>query len=85
MIYPPKSCDPALGLDLRTPLWAAMCGEIADPDVLQDILTGDEVMSDSYDIKEIDGAVFEVDCQMITLGAVEVSTYTPPPGQDNKR
>lgn len=48
--------------------------------MLQDILTGDEVMSDSYDIKEVDGTVFEVDCAMITLGAVEVSTYTTPPG-----
>jgi hypothetical protein len=62
-----------------------MCEVLADPDVLQDILTGDEVMSDSYDIKEIDGVVFEVDCAMITLGAVEVSMYTTPPGRDNKR
>ena len=42
----------------------------------QDILTGDEIISDSYDLKEVDGAVYEVDCEMITLGAVEVSTYT---------
>lgn len=42
--------------------------------IYKDILTGDEVMSDSYDIKEVGGAVFEVDCAMITLGAVEVNT-----------
>ncbi|KUJ12711.1 translationally controlled tumor protein [Mollisia scopiformis] len=42
--------------------------------IFKDILTGDEVMSDSYDIKEVDGAVYEVDCSMITLGAVEVNT-----------
>jgi hypothetical protein len=29
-------------------------------------------MSDSYDMKEVDGVVYEVDCAMITLGAVEV-------------
>ncbi|KAG9245079.1 translationally controlled tumor protein [Calycina marina] len=42
--------------------------------IFKDIITGDELMSDSYDIKEVDGAVYEVDCQMITLGAVEVNT-----------
>jgi hypothetical protein len=29
-------------------------------------------MSDSYDMKEVDDAVYEVDCAMITLGAVDV-------------
>jgi hypothetical protein len=42
--------------------------------VWQDIITGDEIISDSYDLKEVDGTVYEVDCAMITLGAVEVST-----------
>merc|ERR1711977_440560 len=42
--------------------------------IYKDILTGDEIISDSYDLKEVDGAVYEVDCAMITLGAVEVST-----------
>jgi hypothetical protein len=41
-----------------------------------DILTGDEIISDSYDLKEVDDAVYEVDCAMITLGAVEVSMYS---------
>ncbi len=41
--------------------------------MLQDLITGDEVMSDSYDLKEVDNVVYEVDCAMITLGAVEVS------------
>ncbi|KAM3070751.1 hypothetical protein ACMFMF_008199 [Clarireedia jacksonii] len=31
-------------------------------------------MSDSYDMKEVDGIVYEVDCAMITLGAIEVNT-----------
>lgn len=41
--------------------------------VWQDIISGDEIISDSYDLKEVDGTVYEVDCAMITLGAVEVS------------
>jgi hypothetical protein len=32
-------------------------------------------MSDSYDMKEVDGVVYEVDCAMITEGAVEVGEY----------
>jgi len=42
--------------------------------IFKDIITGDEIISDSYDLKEVDGAVYEVDCAMITLGAVEVNT-----------
>merc|ERR1711977_618151 len=42
--------------------------------IYKDILTGDEIISDSYDLKEVDGAVYEVDCAMITLGAVQVNT-----------
>lgn len=41
---------------------------------MQDIITGDEMISDSFDIKEVDGAVFEVDCAMIVEGAVQVNT-----------
>jgi len=42
--------------------------------IYKDIITGDEIISDSYDLKEVDDAVYEIDCQMITLGAVEVNT-----------
>ncbi|KAL2888341.1 Translationally-controlled tumor protein [Ceratocystis lukuohia] len=42
--------------------------------VYNDILTGDEMISDSYDLKEIDNVVYEADCAMITLGAVNVDT-----------
>ena len=33
------------------------------------MVTGDEVISDSYDLKVIDDTVYEVDCRKITLGA----------------
>lgn len=43
----------------------------------QDIITGDEVLSDSYDIKEVDGVVYEADGAMITVKkGVDVGTYT---------
>jgi hypothetical protein len=34
-------------------------------------------MSDSYDMNEIDGVVYEVDCAMITEGAVSVGEWLP--------
>ncbi|KJA30232.1 hypothetical protein HYPSUDRAFT_153734 [Hypholoma sublateritium FD-334 SS-4] len=35
----------------------------------EDIITGDELFSDAFPMKEIDGIVYEVDCQMITVKA----------------
>ncbi|KAK4040879.1 Mss4-like protein [Parachaetomium inaequale] len=40
--------------------------------IYKDILSDDEIISDSYDLKEVDGVVFEADCAMITEGAVNV-------------
>ena len=37
-------------------------------------MTGDEIVSDTYDLKEIDDAVYEVDCRMITKGDIKVNT-----------
>lgn len=32
------------------------------------------MVSDSYDMKEIDGIVYEVDCAMITIGTDDVGS-----------
>ncbi|KAL2140305.1 hypothetical protein VTI28DRAFT_3988 [Corynascus sepedonium] len=40
--------------------------------IYKDIITGDELISDSFSLKEVDGIVYEVDCSMITIGAVQV-------------
>jgi len=40
--------------------------------IFKDVLTDDEIISDSYDLKEVDGIVYEADCAMITEGAVQV-------------
>ncbi|KAM0334403.1 hypothetical protein ACHAQA_001429 [Verticillium albo-atrum] len=42
--------------------------------IYKDVLTGDEIISDSYDLKEVGGVVYEADCAMIELGAVSVNT-----------
>ncbi|EFX03288.1 translationally controlled tumor protein [Grosmannia clavigera kw1407] len=40
--------------------------------IYKDILSDDEIISDSFDLKEVDDIVFEADCAMITEGAVDV-------------
>ncbi|PSR77280.1 hypothetical protein EW026_g4036 [Hermanssonia centrifuga] len=35
----------------------------------EDILSGDEMFSDAFPIKEVDNIVYEVDCQLITVKA----------------
>jgi len=40
--------------------------------IYKDILTGDELISDSYDLKEVDGIVYEADCAMIEEGGLNV-------------
>ncbi|KAI9737720.1 MAG: hypothetical protein M1818_005724 [Claussenomyces sp. TS43310] len=42
--------------------------------IFKDLITGDEIISDSFDMVEKDGIVYEVDCAMITEGAVHVDT-----------
>lgn len=37
--------------------------------IYTDIITGDELLSDAYSIKEVDGAVLEADCAMIKVGS----------------
>jgi len=42
--------------------------------IFKDVITGDEIISDSYDLKDVDGIVYEANCAMIVEGAVEVNT-----------
>jgi len=34
--------------------------------IYKDIITDDEIISDTWDLKEVDGAVYEIDCKMVT-------------------
>lgn len=36
--------------------------------IYKDLITGDEIISDSYNLKEIDGVAYEADCKKITIG-----------------
>ncbi|KAF1922471.1 translationally controlled tumor-associated [Didymella exigua CBS 183.55] len=42
--------------------------------IFKDILTDDEIISDSYDLKLIDGVVYEADCKKITIGGETFDT-----------
>ncbi|CAD6500761.1 BgTH12-06468 [Blumeria graminis f. sp. triticale] len=42
--------------------------------IYKDVITGDELLSDSFNVKEINGIVYECDCAMIKLGSVTVDT-----------
>ncbi|CCX09236.1 Mss4-like protein [Pyronema domesticum] len=35
--------------------------------IFKDIISGDEMISDVYDLKEVDGVLYEADCAMITV------------------
>ena len=43
----------------------------------QDIITGDEIISDSYNLKEVDGVVYEADCTRITVGGENIGMHFP--------
>ncbi|KAM0713591.1 hypothetical protein Q7P37_010553 [Cladosporium fusiforme] len=42
--------------------------------IYNDIITGDELISDSYDLKTIDNVVYEADCAKITIGGETFDT-----------
>ena len=42
----------------------------------QDIITEDELLSDSFEPKLVDDIVYEADCAMITEGGVEVGSFS---------
>lgn len=40
--------------------------------IYTDVISGDELLSDAYDIKEVNGAVYEADCALITISEGDV-------------
>lgn len=45
--------------------------------IFKDKLTDDEMISDSYDLKEIDGIAYEADCAMIEEGVGDIGRLFP--------
>ncbi|KAG9678939.1 translationally controlled tumor-associated, partial [Aureobasidium melanogenum] len=50
--------------------------------IYKDVITGDEMISDSYDLKLIDGVVYEADCARITVGGDNIDIGANPSAED---
>ncbi|KAF1984001.1 microtubule/calcium-binding protein [Aulographum hederae CBS 113979] len=50
--------------------------------IFKDLITGDEVISDSYNLKEIDGVAYEADCKKITIGGDNVDIGANPSAEE---
>ncbi|KAG8528964.1 uncharacterized protein KY384_006653 [Bacidia gigantensis] len=46
--------------------------------IYKDLVTGDEIISDSYGLKDVDNVVYEIDCKRITKGGVNVDIGANP-------
>ncbi|KAK6429316.1 hypothetical protein LTR95_014536 [Oleoguttula sp. CCFEE 5521] len=46
----------------------------ADMIIFKDIISGDELISDVYNLKEIDGVAYEADCSKVTVGGESFDT-----------
>ncbi|KAG9534405.1 hypothetical protein KCU79_g22183, partial [Aureobasidium melanogenum] len=50
--------------------------------IYKDVITGDEMISDSYDLKLVDGVVYEADCARITVGGDNIDIGANPSAED---
>merc|ERR1712129_450136 len=50
--------------------------------IFKDVITGDEMLSDSYDLKLVDGVVYEADCARITVGNDNIDIGANPSAED---
>ncbi|GAB7341754.1 hypothetical protein MBLNU457_g0087t1 [Dothideomycetes sp. NU457] len=50
--------------------------------IYKDIITGDELLSDSYDLKEIEGVAYEADCRKITIGNDNIDIGANPSAEE---
>jgi len=50
--------------------------------IYKDLITGDEIISDSYNLKEIDGVAYEADCSKITVGADNIDIGANPSAEE---
>ena len=47
------------------------------------MFTDAEMISDSYDLKEVDGVIYEANGAMITIGAVNAGEFFPLPARSD--
>jgi len=50
--------------------------------IYKDIVTGDEIISDTWELKEVDGAVYEIDCKRVTKGVDNVDIGANPSAEE---
>ncbi|KAF2736323.1 microtubule/calcium-binding protein [Polyplosphaeria fusca] len=50
--------------------------------IYKDLITGDEIISDSYNLKEIDGIAYEADCKKISVGGESFDVGGNPSAED---
>jgi len=50
--------------------------------IYKDLITGDEIISDSYDLKEVDGVAYEADCKKITVGNDNIDIGANPSAEE---
>ncbi|KAL9132443.1 MAG: hypothetical protein Q9175_006385 [Cornicularia normoerica] len=52
--------------------------------IYKDIVSGDEIISDTYNLKDVDDVVYEVDCRKITKGADNVDIGANPSAEEQE-
>lgn len=52
--------------------------------IFTDIFSKDELLSDAYDVKLVDGVIYEADCAMIKEGGVDVDIGANPSAEDGE-
>jgi len=50
--------------------------------IYKDLITGDEIISDSYSLKEVDGVAYEADCKKITVGNDNIDIGANPSAEE---
>lgn len=50
--------------------------------IYKDVISGDELLSDAYDLKLVDDAVYEADCAMVNVGGGDVDIGANPSAED---
>jgi len=81
-VFPPSTPTSLAQRRSRIPLQTPSAA--ATMIIFKDILTGDEVISDSYDLKTIDDTVYEVDGKKITKGAENIDIGANPSAEEQE-